>query len=229
MYVMSLHFQDPAGLAMSPLQAGLATLPACAGLVVVTPFVSPLAIRIGTRTVVGVGFLITTLGFLVLLFLNASWGYGLFVLPLAAAAVGMGLSNGCASSAATASVPEAEVGAASGVSNMARYVGASLLVAASAALYDSAASVTGVPREEAVADGVVRTALLLAVCAAMGIALALCYGRQRPRPARAIDRVAAAAAVVHTLPAPPRGTEADLPPHVGEDPGDDRKTIPRWP
>ncbi len=34
MYLVSLYFQDPATLGLSPLQAGLATLPATAGLVV---------------------------------------------------------------------------------------------------------------------------------------------------------------------------------------------------
>lgn len=40
----------------------------------------------------------------------------------------MGLSNNCASSAATASVDQHEVGAASGISNMARYVAAAAAV-----------------------------------------------------------------------------------------------------
>jgi MFS family permease len=203
MYVMSLYFQDPAGLGMSPLQAGLATLPACAGLVIIAPFVSPLATRIGARTVVAVGFVITTAGFLALLFLNESWGYGLFVLPLVAVAVGMGLSNGCASSAATASVPQHEVGAASGISNMARYVGAALLVAATATLYGTASSATDVPRAEAVANGVVNTSLLMMIISAVGIALALLYGRHRPHAPEAVDRAAAAAAVVHTVPGSP--------------------------
>jgi MFS family permease len=206
MYVMSLYFQDPAGLGMTPLQAGLATLPVCAGLVLVTPFVSPLATRIGSRTVVVVGFVITTAGFLALLFLTESWAYGLIVAPLATIAVGMGLCNGCASSAATAAVPGNEVGAASGISNMARYVGAALLVAATATLYGAAASAGDVPPAAAVADGVVRTALLMAVMSGAGIALALCYGRHRPRQAEALDRAAAAAAaaaaVVHTVPGP---------------------------
>jgi MFS family permease len=195
MYVMSLYFQDPAGLGMSPLQAGLATLPACAGLVLVTPFVSPLATRFGSRTVVAAGFVVTTAGFATLLFLTESWAYGLMVLPLATVAVGMGLANGCASAAATASVPEREVGAASGISNMARYVGASLLVAATATLYGGATA--GTPTGQAVADGVVATAVLMTVVSGLGIALALCYGRHRPPATRVADRAAAA---VHTVP-----------------------------
>ena len=39
MYVLSLWFQDPSSLGFTPLQAGLATLPATVGLVVVAPLV----------------------------------------------------------------------------------------------------------------------------------------------------------------------------------------------
>jgi len=212
MYVMSLYFQDPAGLGMSPLQAGLATLPAAAGLVIIAPFVSPLATRIGTRQVIALGFVVTTAGFLLLTFITGSWNYGLFVLPLVVVAVGMGFSNGCASSAATASVPQNEVGAASGISNMARYVGAALFVATTATIYGTATSVTGAARAEAVAQGVSRSALLMTIFAALGIALSILYGRHRPDAQRAVDRAAAAAGVVHTVPVSARADAAPTQP-----------------
>ena len=47
----------------------------------------------------------------------------------------MGLSNGPSSSAATACVDEKQVGEASGVSNMARYVGAAVATALAATVY----------------------------------------------------------------------------------------------
>jgi len=203
MYVVSLYFQDPAGLDMSPLQAGLATLPATVGLIVVTPFVSSLATRIGSRQVIGLGFAITTVGFAALVFLTGSWAYGAFVLPLIAIAVGMGFSNGCASSISTASVPTHQVGSASGVSNMARYVGAALVTAAAATIYGSAAaSADAASRTDALVDGVARSALLMTIASALGIALALLAGRHRPDRARTVDRAAAAAAAVHTVPTP---------------------------
>lgn len=192
MYVISLYFQDPDGMGMSPLTAGLATLPAAAGLIVTAPFVAGVASRIGTRQAIGLGFAITTVGFAALVFLTRSWGYGLFVLPLVAIAVGMGFSNGCASAAATSAVPEREVGAASGVSNMARYVGAALLTAAAATIYGTNAAEAS---PDAIAHGVTRSALLMAVTSAVGIAVALLYGRHRAP----VDRVAAAAAAVHTV------------------------------
>lgn len=186
MYVISLYFQDPDGMGMSPLEAGLATLPAAAGLIIVAPFVASVASRIGTRQAIGLGFAITTVGFGALVFLTGEWGYGLFVLPLVAIAVGMGFSNGCASAAATSAVPEPEVGAASGISNMARYVGAALLTAAAATIYG-----TNTPVE----TGVARSALLMAITSAVGILVALLYGRHRAP----VDRAAAAAAAVHTV------------------------------
>ena len=192
MYVISLYFQDPAGLGMTPFQAGLATLPAAAGVVLVAPFVSGLAARAGARAVVMAGSAITTVGFAILAVAGGSWAYGLFVLPLVVVAVGMGLANGCASAAATAAVAAREVGAASGISNMARYVGAALLTAAAATVYGSA-------EPEHLIDGVNRSAVLMALVSALGVLIAVLYGRLRPRAARPVDRAAAAAAVAHTV------------------------------
>ena len=56
MYLLSLYFQNPAALGFSPLEAGLATLPATVGLVVVAPLVPRLATKFGGRQTIGVGF-----------------------------------------------------------------------------------------------------------------------------------------------------------------------------
>jgi sugar phosphate permease len=119
---------------------------------------------------------------------------------------GLGLANGPASSASTSAVPADEVGQASGISNMARYIGGSLFVAAVASVYNAVI----VDREEggssasdALAAGLSRASLLMAICSAAGIALALLMARHyQPRP-RAVDRVAAAAATAHTIPTQP--------------------------
>ena len=74
-------------------------------------------------------------GFAVLIATTSSWGYAAFVLPLVAVAAGMALSNGPCSSVATSAVPAEQVGSASGVSNMARYVGAAVMTAVVAAVY----------------------------------------------------------------------------------------------
>ena len=71
MYLLSLYFQDPAALDFSPLEAGLATLPATVGLVVVAPLVPKLAAKFGGRQTIGVGFALTTVGFVIVGFVDA--------------------------------------------------------------------------------------------------------------------------------------------------------------
>jgi MFS family permease len=203
MYLLSLYFQDPAALGFSPLQAGLATLPATAGLVVVAPLVPRLAARFGGRQVVAVGFAITTAGFVVIDLTQTTWTYAIFVLPLIAIAVGMGLSNGPASSAATAAVPANQVGEASGVSNMARYVGAAVATALAASIYGSviaAKTAAGTQLSQALADGLGRASWVMAVFSVAGVVMAVVMGRHRPAQGTLQDAAASAAAVTHTLP-----------------------------
>lgn len=204
MYVVSLYFQDPAGLGMSPLEAGLATLPATVGLIVVTPFVAKLAAKIGSRSTIAVGFLVTTVGFAVFVFATADWRYSMFVLPLIAIAIGMGLSNNTASSAATSSVDQAQVGEASGISNMARYVGASLVTAAVATIYGAAADQAGdgPGRADAIVDGLAEASIVMTVISALGIGVALLYGRHKPAEAGLVDLTSAASGIAHTVPTP---------------------------
>jgi len=205
MFVFSLYFQDPATLGMTALQAGLATLPATVGLVVLAPLVPRFATKMGTRQVVGLGFIIMTVGFAVLIGINTSWAYAAFVLPLIAVAAGMALSNGPCSSVATSAVPEEQVGSASGISNMARYVGAAVWTAVVATLYASVSAdriAAGASTGEGLADAVGAAAVFLTITSAAGILLAWLAGRHRPPAPMAVDYAAAAAASTHTLPAP---------------------------
>lgn len=204
MYLVSLYFQDPATLAFSPLEAGLATLPATVGLVLVAPLVPRLAARLGGRQVVGIGFAVTAVGFAALGFVTSSWMYAAFVLPLVAVAIGMGLSNGPASAAATASVSASQVGAASGVSNMARYVGAAVATALAATIYggviaDRTAAGAAVP--DALSAGLATASWFMAGFSALGVAMAVVMGRRaRAGKGTLMDSAASAAAGTHTLP-----------------------------
>jgi MFS-type transporter involved in bile tolerance (Atg22 family) len=206
MYVLSIYLQDPNTLAMSPLGAALATLPAAGGMLVVSIFVSAIAAKLGTRQVIGLGFVLTTVGFGLLSATRQDWGYGMFVLPIVAVAVGMGLSNGPASAMATTVVPASEVGAASGISNMARYVGSAVAVAACAAVYSGVAAnavAAGASAGDAVAKGMARASLLLTIVSATGILLCLLARRHRAARPGIAETAQAAAAVVHTLPTRP--------------------------
>ena len=203
MYLVSLYFQDPSTLGLSPLQAGLATLPATAGLVAIAPLVPRFAARFGGRQVVGAGFAITAAGFAWVGFVDGSWRYAAFVLPLIAIAVGMGLSNGPATSASTACVSAEQVGAASGVSNMARYVGAAVATALAATIYGNViASQTaeGASTADALSSGLAAASWTMAVITLGGVLMAVVMGRPRVARGTLADSGAAAAAHTHTLP-----------------------------
>ena len=203
MYVLSLYFQDPAALGFSPLEAGLATLPATVGLVLSAPLVPRLAARLGGRQVVGIGFLLTAVGFAWIGFADAGWQYAAFFAPLVAAAVGMGMSNGPSSAAATSSVPPRQVGEASGVSNMARYVGAAVATAIAATLYSSVTAdrvAQGESQAVALTAGLTTTAWVMAALSLAGVAMAVVMGRHQEARGTLADAVAAAASVSHTLP-----------------------------
>jgi MFS family permease len=203
MYLLSLYFQDPSTLGFSPLQAGLATLPATVGLVVIAPLVPKLAARFGGRQVIGVGFAITAGGFAAIGFVQPSWRYLAFLLPLIAIAVGMGMSNGPASSAATASVSAEQVGAASGVSNMARYVGAAVATALAATIYATVTAnrtAAGETASEALSSGLALASWVMAAFSFAGVFMALIMKRHRAAKGTVHDSAAAAAAHTHTLP-----------------------------
>ncbi|MFE2723550.1 MFS transporter [Kitasatospora sp. NPDC059327] len=202
MYVCSLYFQNPDALGMTPLEAGFATLPAAAGIVVTAPLITPLVDRLSARKVIAGGFGIATAAFAALAFVHASWQYAAFVVPLIVLAVGIGLANGPSSSVATACVTEDQVGAASGISNMGRYVGAAVLTAVTAALFNSVRlhqNAAGAATADALASGFSRAAVGLALFCAFGIALALLVGRIRPPGPLPAAHYAAAGS--HTVPA----------------------------
>jgi EmrB/QacA subfamily drug resistance transporter len=206
MYVLSLYFQDPAGFDMSALQAGVATLPAAAAMIAITPLITPLAVKLGAGRAVALGFLAATVGFGVLVFVSASWMYLAFVLPLIVLAAGLGLANGPASSVSTSAVPPDQVGQASGISNMARYIGGSLVVAATATVFDATIlnhEDAGESTADALAAGLSRASLLLALMSAAGVALAVLVRRGRAAKTQAVDRAAAAAVTAHTIPTTP--------------------------
>ena len=75
---------------MTALQAGPATLPAAAAMILITPVITPIAVRIGTRYAIALGFGLATAGFAALTFTDATWGYAVFVIPLIGIAIGLG-------------------------------------------------------------------------------------------------------------------------------------------
>ena len=188
------------------MQAGLATLPAAAGMIVITPAITPLAAKIGGGRAVALGFAVAAVGFGALAFVKASWTYAAFVAPLIALAVGLGVANGPASSGSTSSMPADQVGAASGISNMARYVGAAVAVAAVAMLNNAVINNhrdAGESASAALAAGLSASAVMMAIWSAAGIALIALLAREQRLRAHAVDRAAGAAASLYTIPTEP--------------------------
>ena len=203
MYVLSLYFQDPSTLDMTPFEAGLATLPATVGLVVIAPLVPRLASKLGGRQVVGLGFAVTAAGFAWTGLANADWRYGAFVIPLVLIAVGMGMSNGPASAASTACVPARQVGEASGISNQARYVGAAVATALAATIYSTVSengADAGRGAAEALTNGLQAVGWVMAGISVAGVVMAVVMGRHRQPTGTLSDAAASAAALSHTLP-----------------------------
>jgi MFS family permease len=158
--------------------------------------VSRLSTKFGGRAVVGAGFILMVLGFGAMSFVTASWTYAALVLPIVAVAVGMGLANGPASAASTSSVPKGDVGAASGLSNMMRYIGAAVATAAVAAIYDGQVPQHGATGSD-LAAGLAGAAVLMGIASALGIALLVLFKRLGSEPTSA---VVGATAHLHTIP-----------------------------
>jgi hypothetical protein len=103
-------------------------------------------------------------------------------------------------------VPNDQVGAASGISNMARYIGAAVAVAAVAMINSSVAEndrEAGKSAGEALAGGLSASALTMAILSACGVLLVALLRRLPAAKPRAIDRAAAAAVSTHTIPTQP--------------------------
>jgi EmrB/QacA subfamily drug resistance transporter len=206
MYVLSLYFQNPAALDLNAFQAGLATLPAAAGMIAVTPLITPFAARIGAGRAVAAGFLLAAAGFGWLALVEASWTYASFVLPMVLLAVGLGVANGPASAGSTAAVEPEQVGAASGISNMARYIGGAVAVAIVATVFNASINTNldeGASDADALAAGFSSASVLMAIWAACGVALIVFMRRMRIRRTKAIHVAAAASAAFHTIPTEP--------------------------
>ncbi|HEX3299714.1 MAG TPA: hypothetical protein VHW68_06335 [Actinomycetota bacterium] len=94
---------------------------------------------------------------------------------------------------------------------MARYVGGSLFVAAAATVTSTAIenkTASGASPQDALAAGLSRSALLMALICAAGVAFAFLMGRHRAEKPTAVSRAAAAAVTAHTIPTHPTTTRS---------------------
>ena len=133
-FLMSQYLQIVQGF--SPLEAGVRTLPWTAAPMVVAPIAGLLAPRTGLRALLLTG-LVLQAGSLVWMAILTEGGYGYssFVLPLAMAGIGMGLTFAPSATAVLEGLPESEFAIASSANSTVREFGIAMGVAVLAAVF----------------------------------------------------------------------------------------------
>jgi DHA2 family methylenomycin A resistance protein-like MFS transporter len=129
LFVLNLYFQH--GRDASALEAGLAVLPQLAVVALGSTLSAHFSLRVnGTRGTAMLGLGLAAAGDVSLLaLLDSSDSYRIFVLPLAAIGLGMGLLMPAVTAALTDSAPGQHAGLAAGVINAARQAGSVLGIA----------------------------------------------------------------------------------------------------
>jgi hypothetical protein len=138
-------------LGYSTLTSAVALLPAIAVMLPLSTVAASLAERYGQRIVGAVGLLIAAAGFAVLALLQASSGYGQFVVGLVVMVAGASLAMTPATNAILGSLPRAKQGVASAVNDTARELGSAFGIAILGSAFNSgyrgriAGSLQGLP------------------------------------------------------------------------------------
>jgi MFS transporter, DHA2 family, methylenomycin A resistance protein len=135
LYFFNLYAQSSVLLDYSALLAGIALLPFGMGIFAASLVSGRLADRIGARLPVAVGLGLQAVGCYLLYRSDVSTTYGGLWLPTLVAGVGVGMTFSTPSAAGLQAVPPEECGEASGIINIFRYVGASLIVAVGSLFY----------------------------------------------------------------------------------------------
>jgi MFS transporter, DHA2 family, methylenomycin A resistance protein len=135
LYFFNLYAQSSVLLDYSALLAGIALLPFGMGIFAASLVSGRLADRIGARLPVAVGLALQAVGCLLLYFTDVSTTYSGLWLPTLVAGLGVGMTFSTPSAAGLQAVPPEESGEASGIINIFRYVGASLVVAVGTLFY----------------------------------------------------------------------------------------------
>ena len=133
-FLLAQFFQVVQGL--SPLDAGLRTLPWTMAPMVVAPLAGLMASRVGLRTLIVAGQVFLAAGVLwIALATSATVTYGELVVAFVLAGIGMGLTFAPISTMALASVTEQQRGVASGANNTIRELGVAVGVAVLASVF----------------------------------------------------------------------------------------------
>nr|WP_296066650.1 DHA2 family efflux MFS transporter permease subunit [uncultured Actinoplanes sp.] len=168
-FLLSQFFQVVQGL--SPLDAGLRTLPWTAAPMIVAPLAGLFGDRIGQRNLIFAGQVLLAAAILWIGLTSATDApYGNFVVAFVMAGVGMGLTFAPISTMALASVSEQERGVASGANNTIREVGVAAGVATLASVFSSFG---GYASGQSYVDGLRPAVVVGAAIVAVGAVVAL--------------------------------------------------------
>jgi MFS family permease len=163
LYVVTLHLQGPAG--WSPLQTGLAILPASLLLALAVPFSGRLIGRVGAARLIAFGAAVPPVGYaLYYLAAGPAPAYDTIVLP-AMLLVGFGFALGFSAlhvQAVTGAAPD-EQGMVSGVYQTAVQIGGAIVLAVTAALLAGRMPAAGASAAELVAAQRPAVAMITAV------------------------------------------------------------------
>lgn len=174
-FLLAQFFQVVQG--MSPLAAGVATMPWTLAPMVVAPLAGLFSARVGTRTLVTTGLTLQAVALAWMASVTtADAAYSTFVAPFLLAGIGMGLTFAPVATAVLASVSEADHGKASGTNSTLREIGVALGVAVLTAVFAANGSYTSGP---AYVDGLVPAVWLGAAVVAAGALAGLALPRRR--------------------------------------------------
>jgi EmrB/QacA subfamily drug resistance transporter len=135
-FLFSLYLQFARGY--SPLDAGLATLPFAAMMVIVSPRSAAIGERLGGGRTIAMGFAFIAVGFGVFTLIDVSTPYLVLVLAMVLMAGGMAVTAAPATGAIMSAVPLAKAGVGSAVNDTTRELGGALGIAIFGTIVNSA-------------------------------------------------------------------------------------------
>jgi hypothetical protein len=120
-----------------PLSTGVRLLPVASCVAISSVLGTKLAVRVGTKIVVGAGLLFMTAFYLWVTGASTRTGYGTIALQMVVLGTGMGLTSAPATEAIMGVVPAAKAGVGSAVNDATRLLGGTLGVAVIGSVYAS--------------------------------------------------------------------------------------------
>jgi len=183
LFLLPQFFQVAQGQGL--LDAGLRLLPWTATLFVVAPLSGALINRVGERMLIGIGLAIQAAAFAWVSVIAApDLAYINLVVPLILAGSGVSLAMPAAQNAILNSVTKPEIGKASGIYNMIRFLGGVCGIAIAAAVFVGHG---GLASPQAFATGFIAAMQVAAVLSLLGAIAGVCVSRlgvSAPAPVR---------------------------------------------